>query len=156
MQTLLIVKVMMMMMMIHYFLQMMLPIRHLKRMLHFLVNWQSTKHPEDEKYLELKKVVTEEQEDDACTDQGILKTGVKPTPLSLLHTTDQQEADYCKALADGDVEDEERRHTESFPVWDPRGWHEDNPEDMPPSYCTFCRCPLNKCHNQLFGQFCQL
>jgi hypothetical protein len=113
------------------------------------------KTPEDEKYPELKKVVTEEQEDDARIDQGI-ETGVKPTPLSLLRITDQQEADYRKALADGDVEDEERRRVESFPVWDPRGWYEDNPEDMPPSYCTFCRCPPTKCHNQLFGQYCQL
>jgi hypothetical protein len=113
------------------------------------------KTPEDEKYPELKKVVMEEQEDGAHIDQGI-ETGVKPTPLSLLHITDQQEADYCKALADSDVEDEEQRHVESFPVWDPRGWYEDNPEDMPPSYCTFCRCPPNKCHNQLFGQYCQL
>jgi hypothetical protein len=113
------------------------------------------KTPEDEKYPELKKVVTEEHEEDTRTGLGI-ESGVKPTPLSLLRITDQQEADYRKALADGDVEDEERRRTESFPVWDPRGWHEDNPDDMPPSYCTFCRCPPNKCHNQLFGQFCQL
>jgi hypothetical protein len=139
------------------------------------------KTPEEDKFPELKKVVTEEEVQDEHDVRTIIKcskrenakstarkststhtgvqtvlAGVNPTPLSLLRMTEEQEASYVKALAEGDVEDEARRQTETYPVWDPRGWHDDDPNEMPPSFCTFCRCPPNKCHNQLFGQFCQL
>jgi hypothetical protein len=37
-------------------------------------------------------------------------------------------------------------------VWDPRGYE----GDMPSGYCLYCRCPQPKCHNKIFGKFCEL
>jgi hypothetical protein len=39
--------------------------------------------------------------------------------------------------------------------YDPRGFNSTK-RSMPSSYCQHCRSPMRKCHNVLFGKYCQL
>jgi hypothetical protein len=40
-------------------------------------------------------------------------------------------------------------------AYDPRGFNSTK-RTMPSAYCQHCRCPMRKCHNVLFGKYCQL
>lgn len=39
--------------------------------------------------------------------------------------------------------------------YDPRGFSS-TVREMPSSYCVHCRCPAHKCHETIFGKYCQL
>jgi hypothetical protein len=56
----------------------------------------------------------------------------------------------CRFVLKGEQDGIIKKYT-----WDPRGFRDDGRE-RPKNYCSQCKCPEDKCHNTLFGQYIQL
>jgi hypothetical protein len=48
-----------------------------------------------------------------------------------------------------------KEHREEDELCDPRGYR-NGTKSVPYRYCQYCCCPRNKCHNQVYGKFCEL
>jgi hypothetical protein len=48
-----------------------------------------------------------------------------------------------------------KEHREEDELCDPRGYR-NGTKSVPYRHCQYCCCPCSKCHNQVYGKFCEL